>query len=122
MAHTVEIFIRIRVLLVAAMVAFAALAPATSARAHQVVVIVNGDPITALDIEQRSKLIQLTSHKTPPRQEVLEELINERLKLSEGKKFGLEVPTSEVDSAFASMAGRMRRSPEQLTQGLGQAG
>ena len=35
----------------------------TTARAQQVVVIVNGEPITALDIEQRSKLTQLSTHE-----------------------------------------------------------
>ncbi|HZN28366.1 MAG TPA: SurA N-terminal domain-containing protein, partial [Xanthobacteraceae bacterium] len=75
-----------------------------------------------LDIEQRSKLTQLSTHKTPSRQEVLEELINERLKVREGKRWGLEVSTSEVDAAFATMAGRMRNTPEQLTQGLAKSG
>ena len=35
----------------------------------------------SFDIEQRTKLIQLTTQKTPPRQEVLDELINEKLKV-----------------------------------------
>ncbi len=48
-------------------------------------------PITALDIEQRSKLTQMSTHKTPPRQEVIDELINEKLKVREAKKWGLEV-------------------------------
>src|SRR5262249_57081856 len=65
---------------------------ATAANAQQVVVIVNGEPVTALDIEQRSKLIQLSTHKAPTRQEVLDELINEKLKVREAKKFGLEIP------------------------------
>src|SRR5262245_1417508 len=59
-----------RRLLVSAMfVLLAALAWPTTASAQQVVVIVNGEPITALDIEQRSKLTQLSTHKTPSRQE-----------------------------------------------------
>ena len=53
-----------------------------------------------LDIEQRSKLTQLSTHKVPPRQEVLDELINEKLKVQEGKKCGLEITNSEVDSAL----------------------
>jgi len=122
MTDMVDIFIRTRGLLAAALLVFAASVPATAVRAQQVVVIVNGDPITALDIEQRSKLVQISTHKTPPRQEVLDELINERLKVREGKKFGLEVGTSEVDTAFATMAGRMRHTPEQLTQALAKSG
>ncbi len=122
MTDMVDIFIRTRGLLAAALLVLAASVPATAVRAQQVVVIVNGDPITALDIEQRSKLVQISTHKTPPRQEVLDELINERLKVREGKKFGLEVGTSEVDTAFATMAGRMRHTPEQLTQALAKSG
>ena len=41
---------------------------ASIARAQLVVMVVNGEPITSLDVEQRSKLIQLSSHKVPPRQ------------------------------------------------------
>src|SRR5205823_5789713 len=44
-----------RGLLAAAMMVAAVPMLATAARAQQVVVIVNGEPITALDIEQRSK-------------------------------------------------------------------
>jgi peptidyl-prolyl cis-trans isomerase SurA len=95
---------------------------ATLARAQQVVVIVNGDPVTALDIEQRSKLIQLSTHKPPTRQEVLDELINEKLKVREAKKWGIDIPNSDVDSAYASMASRMRLTPEQLTEQLAKSG
>ncbi len=95
---------------------------ATAAGAQQVVVIVNGDPITALDIEQRTKLHQVSTHKIPARQEVLDELINEKLKVKEAKKFGLEIPSSDVDAAYASMASRMRITAEQLTEQLAKSG
>jgi peptidyl-prolyl cis-trans isomerase SurA len=105
-----------------AMVVGAVLIMMGTAWAQQVVVVVNGEPITALDIEQRSKLTQLSTHKVPPRQEVLDELITEILKVKEGKKWGLEVSTAEVDNAFASMASRMRMTPDQLTQVLAKGG
>jgi len=111
-----------RNLMTAAVLVFAAAALPSAARAQQVVVIVNGEPITALDIEQRAKLIQLSSHKAPTRQEVLDELINEKLKVREAKKWGLEIPSSEVDSAYDTMASRMRLMPEQLTELLANSG
>jgi len=40
----------------------------------QAIVLVNGDPVTQFDIEQRAKLIQLSSRRTPTRNEVVEEL------------------------------------------------
>src|SRR5262249_43257136 len=94
---------------------------ASAARAQQIIVIVNGEPITALDVEQRSKLNQL-SHKVAPRQEVIEELINDVLKIKEAKKFNFEISESEVNSAFATMATRMRLTPDQLTQMLAKQG
>ena len=111
-----------RNLLTAALLAAGVWAPGSVAHAQQVVVIVNGEPITALDIEQRSKLAELSMHKAPPRQEVLDELINEKLKVREAKKWGLEVSNSEVDQAYASMAGRMRLTADQLTQQLAKSG
>jgi len=97
---------------------------ATPAHAQQVVVIVNGEPITRLDIEQRTKLNQLSSpaHKSPPRQEVIDQLIDEKLKVKEAKKFGLEISDSEVDTAFGTMASRMRMTADQLTQQLSRGG
>jgi peptidyl-prolyl cis-trans isomerase SurA len=94
----------------------------TTSEAQHVVVLVNGEPITALDIEQRAKLNQLSTHKVPARQDVIEELIVEKLKIREGKKWGLEVSDSEVDTAFSTMAARMRMNAEQLTKELGKSG
>jgi peptidyl-prolyl cis-trans isomerase SurA len=115
-------FTTFRRLFAATLLALAATVAATGAHAQQIVVIVNGEPITALDIDQRSKLVQLSTHKAPARQEVLDELINEKLKVREAKKWGLDVSNAEVDSAFASMASRMRSTPEQLTQQLAKSG
>lgn len=115
-------FTTFRRLFAATLLALAAAVAATGAHAQQIVVIVNGEPITALDIDQRSKLIQLSTHKAPARQEVLDELINEKLKVREAKKWGLDVSNTEVDNAYASMASRMRSTPEQLTQQLAKSG
>ena len=92
------------------------------AMAQNVVVFVNGDPITAIDIEQRSKFLMMTGQKQPPRQEVLDQLIDEKLKVREGKRWGMDIPNSEVDGNYARMARGMGKSPEQLTQKLAQKG
>ena len=93
-----------------------------AALAQSVVVFVNGDPITAIDIEQRSKFISLTTQKTPPRQEVLNQLIDEKLKVREARRWGIEASDQEVEQNFSGMARRMGQSGEQLTQNLGQKG
>jgi len=51
---------------IATALAAALLLAANSAARSQVVVFVNGEPVTALDIEQRSKFIQLTTKKRQP--------------------------------------------------------
>lgn len=100
----------------------AAVMAATPVQAQQVVVLVNGDPITAFDVEQRTKLLQTTLQKTPPRQEVVEELIAEALKLQLLKRFSIEGMDNDVESAYANMARRARMTPQQLTEQLAKTG
>lgn len=95
---------------------------AGAAWAQNVVVIVNGEPITSIDIDQRSRLVMLSSHKKPNRDEVRDELINDKLKIKEAKKFGLELKPADVETAYASMATRLRVTPEQLTRQLESSG
>src|SRR5262249_38555489 len=60
----------------------------------------------------------LTTHKQAGRQEVINELIDEKVKIKEGKKFGVDPGSSDVDQSFASMAQRMRLSTDQLAKSL----
>jgi peptidyl-prolyl cis-trans isomerase SurA len=90
--------------------------------AQSVAVMVNGEPITTFDIEQRSRLIQISTHKTPTRQQVVDELIDEKVKVKEAKKYGVNPTSADVDQAYASMGARMRMSPEQLTKSLASQG
>jgi peptidyl-prolyl cis-trans isomerase SurA len=117
-----DLLIRCRRLFAAAALTVIGLLPAGAVFAQQIVVIVGGDPITALDVEQRAKLSQLSGQKAPARQEIIEELINERLKIREGKRWGLEVSASEIDQAYGTMASRMRMTADQMTQMLAKQG
>jgi peptidyl-prolyl cis-trans isomerase SurA len=85
--------------------------------AQTVAVMVNGEPITAYDIEQRNKLNAL-SHKTATRQQVIDELIDEKVKIKEGKKFGVDPSGSDIDATFAQMSTRMHTTPELLAKSL----
>ena len=86
--------------------------------AQSIACMVNGEPITGLDIEQRTKLNFLTTRKQMSRQEVLDELTNEKVKLKEAKRFGVDPSASDVDQAYTGMSQRMRLTPEQLTKSL----
>jgi len=88
----------------------------------QIAALVNGEPITAVDIAQRTRLIQLSTQKTPSRQEVLDELIDDKLKVNLSKRFIAEVPKREIESSFASIARRTGVTTAQFTQMMKQQG
>jgi len=108
--------------LLVATVIVVVLAPASPARAQQIDATVDDESITELDIEQRSKLDQLATRRTPSREEVIDELRKEKLKISEARKAGVEVFNSEVDEFYAAYANRMRLTAEQITEALARSG
>jgi peptidyl-prolyl cis-trans isomerase SurA len=92
------------------------------AQAQQVVARVNGDPITAVDIAQRKRLIELSTHKAPSQKEVLDELIDEQLKIQAARRYRLEITEAEVDNVVANMATRMRTDAQQFAKALSGSG
>ena len=113
---------RARRVTAAAVVAAALLCVGGAPARAQIVAVVNGEPITATDIAQRSKLIQLSTHKTPAKQEVLDELIDDHLKVQLSKRYIAEVPKREIETAFATIARRAGMSTQQFQQALAQSG
>jgi peptidyl-prolyl cis-trans isomerase SurA len=99
-------------------VALVLMACTSPLQAQTVAVMVNGEPITNYDIEQRSKLTFLTTHKPADRQQVINELIDEKVKVREGKKYGVDPSASDIDQSYAAMSSRMRITPDQLTKSL----
>jgi peptidyl-prolyl cis-trans isomerase SurA len=100
------------------MIAIALACPA----AAQVVVIANGSPITEYDIQQRMKLEASATQKGAARQQIIDDLINDRLKISKAKVYGLEVDDGEVNRAFEGMATRQHVTVQQFSQVLERAG
>lgn len=101
--------------------AFVAFSPRPAA-AQRAAAIVNGEPITELDIAQRRRLIELASRKAASHQQALDELINEKLKLQTASRYKLDITDAEINAAFANMARRARYSPEQFVRALTAAG
>jgi peptidyl-prolyl cis-trans isomerase SurA len=99
-----------------------AAAASSTARAQQVVMIVNGDVITAYDVEQRMKFVQLSTRKPGVRSEVIDDLVDDKLKVQFGRRYKIEIPDGDVDAQFAEMGHRMHMTSEQLTQALAQGG
>jgi peptidyl-prolyl cis-trans isomerase SurA len=102
--------------------AFLLTAIPSGAHAQQVLAVVNGTPITSYDVDQRTQLARIAGGKVPGRKEILEELINEKVKLLEAKRYSIEASKSEIEGAYANMASRMGMKPDQLTKALGGRG
>ena len=86
--------------------------------------VVNGEPITTNEVSERARLLSLSSRMSGPALEraALEELIDDKLKIQEGKRVGVEIPDAQVEAAFGSIAQRMKITPAQLAAGLGSRG
>ncbi|MEJ5268751.1 MAG: peptidylprolyl isomerase [Hydrogenophilus sp.] len=106
-----------------------ALPPAWATDTIGVVAVVNGEPITSLQLERRRAQIerQLAQQgRAAPAQQIADEalrsLIVERIQLHAAKRFGIEVEPREVDDAIASIAARNGMDRTQLEAALQQDG
>jgi peptidyl-prolyl cis-trans isomerase SurA len=88
----------------------------------QVVALVNGDPITALDVVHRMRLSELMSHKVQSKPDALEEMINEKIKLQQAKNAKIDITDAQVDKVVGGMAQRMSRKSADFLAALAQAG
>jgi peptidyl-prolyl cis-trans isomerase SurA len=109
--------------LVIAAVLFGAMAATTAmAHAQQVVLLVNGEPITDYDIAHRAKFIEMSTHKVPSRQQAINSLIDEILELKEAERYTVVPSKSDIDQAYGNVASNMGVDPQKLTQILNNGG
>ena len=88
-------------------------------------VVVNGEAITSNEIAARARFLRVVDRSTTGasvERAAMEELVEEKLKLQEAKRVGMEVSQAQVDGAFAGIAQRMKISPAQLGQALAAQG
>jgi peptidyl-prolyl cis-trans isomerase SurA len=83
----------------------------------QIVLYVTGQPITAYDIEQRAKLVGLGG-KPKSRKEVIDELIDDKIKIAAAKRFNFEMSQAEVDTAYAGIARNAGATTDQFSKML----
>ncbi len=99
------------------------LAVASNAWAQEeVVLLVDGEPITSLDIQHRSKFIELSTHKAPTRQEAIDSLVDQILELREAKRYDIVPSDADVNNAYANVASHMGVDSQKLTQLLANGG
>jgi peptidyl-prolyl cis-trans isomerase SurA len=87
-----------------------------------VAAIVNGDLITTLDVSQRIKLTELSTHKVQSRQDALDELIDEKLKLQIAKRYIVEITEKDVNATFDGIARRAGTTSQKFAESLTAAG
>ncbi len=93
-----------------------------AAQAQQILVMVNGVPITSYDVAQRQKLHTMIENKSPGAKDTLEELIDERIKVQTAARIGITVDDDELAKIYSGVAERSGRTADQLTAGLSQQG
>ena len=84
---------------------------------------VNGEIITATDIEQRMALIRIANNNVelPPeeiqrlRSQVFSNLIDEKLQIQEAKAADITIDENLVDDQYARLATRFKQSPDQFS-------
>ncbi len=90
-----------------------------------VAVLVNDQPISNFDIEQRVKLMRASTGKPVSarmREEVIEQLIDETLKLQEARRRNISVTTDQIDASLKQMAAGSRMNMQQFNRALKQVG
>src|SRR6185503_20443296 len=90
-----------------------------------IVVLVNDDPISDYDVEQRERFLAVTTQEQPSpalKKKATDMLIEERLQIQQGRKLGLTPDEDDVNKVLDGMAKNNNMSPDQLAAALGQMG
>lgn len=91
------------------------------ARAQALVLSVNGEPITSVDVEQRMKLNRAL-RKPATREGAIEGMIEDRLKSREATRFGINIKDNEIGEHVQTVARRMKVTPQVLMQNMAKTG
>jgi peptidyl-prolyl cis-trans isomerase SurA len=104
---------------------FGSAASAWAQAEQSIVVLVNDDPITVYDIEQRQRFLAVTTQEQPSpalKKKATDMLIEERLQIQQARKLGITSNEEDVNKVLAGMAKNNNMAPEQLGAALGQMG
>lgn len=105
-----------------ALIAAAVAAGAPPAAAQYIAAMVNGEPITVLDITQRIRIAEMTGSRTPSREDALEDLIAQKIKLQQARQLNIGVSDVEVDRIYAAIVNRSGRTTAEFTTAFTRAG
>ncbi len=99
------------------------------ARTESIAAVVNNDAITATDLEERLRLLMISSGIPNSKEtrerlmpQVMNMLIDEQLMMQEAKRANIAVTDEEVNAGFAKLAEQNGMPPEQFRQVVRQSG
>ncbi|MGR3542455.1 MAG: SurA N-terminal domain-containing protein [Hasllibacter sp.] len=78
--------------------------------------------VTAYEVDQRARFIQLIGQPGDPDELALDQLIDDRLRLQAAEAAGIEIDADELAGGLAEFAARAELTTEEFTQALGQNG
>jgi peptidyl-prolyl cis-trans isomerase SurA len=90
-----------------------------------IVVLVNDDPISDYDVEQRERFLAITTQQQPSpelKKKATDLLIDERLQIQQGRKLGVSVDEDDVTGIIEDMAKKNNLDVNGLATALGKAG
>lgn len=101
------------------------LPPRATTQEMSIVVLVNDDPISDYDIDQRVRFLAVTTQEQPSpalKKKATEMLIDERLQVQQGRKLGVTADEAEVTRIVSDMAAKNNLDADGLATALGRAG
>ncbi len=91
----------------------------------RIVVLVNDNPISDYDIDQRQRFLAITTQQQPNealKKQAMDMLIDERLQVQEGKKVGATADEADVTKILDDMASKNNLDAEGLKTALAKTG
>jgi peptidyl-prolyl cis-trans isomerase SurA len=88
-------------------------------------VLVNDDPISDYDIDQRERFLAITTQQQPSpalKKQATDMLIDERLQVQQGRKLGGTADDADLNKILEDMAAKNNLSVDGLATALGKAG
>lgn len=103
--------------------------PSYAQKTMEIAAVVNDDAISMRDVEERMRLIMISSGMQPTKElrakvmpQVIESLIEEQLKLQEASRHKLEVTSEEIDAGLTTIAQQNKFTLEQFKDIMKQQG
>lgn len=85
-------------------------------------ILVNDDPITNVDIKNRTQMLKVFSKGKQGEKDAIDQLVDERLMLQEAAKRKITVSDAEIDQEINNRAQQIKLTPAQFNMAMHQAG